>query len=167
MNDKQEIIASLREEYNRWEELLAGLSEEQITTRHLPANLSIKDVIGHLRAWQQVTLARLEAALHDREPELPDWLAGEDPESDDHLEEFNARIHETYREQPWSSVHQDWRDGFRRVLELGEIIPEKDLLDPEKYPWLEGYPLIVVLTGTHEHHHDDHLQPLLDWFNQQ
>ncbi|MGD8454734.1 MAG: ClbS/DfsB family four-helix bundle protein [Anaerolineales bacterium] len=167
MNNKQEILAMLNEEYKRWEELLAGLKEEQITARHLPANLSIKDVIGHLRAWQQVTLARLEAALLEREPQLPAWLAGEDPESDDHLEEFNARIHETYREQPWSSVHQDWRDGFLRVLELGETIPGKDLLDPEKYPWLEGHPLIFVLTGTHEHHHDDHLEPLLDWFDQQ
>ena len=167
MNSKQEILTRLNEEYNRWEELLANLSEEQIIAPHLPSDLSIKDVIGHLRAWQQITIARLEAALHDGEPELPDWLAGEDPESDDHLEEFNARIHESYRKQPWSSVHRDWREGFLRVLELGKAIPEKDLLDAKRYPWLEGYPLSAVLTGTHEHHHDDHLEPLLEWLNQQ
>jgi hypothetical protein len=167
MNGKQEILIRLREVYKRWGELLANLSEAQIIASQLPSNLSIKDVIGHLRAWQQVTIARLEAALFDREPELPIWLDGLDPESDRHLEQFNARIHETYRVQPWSSVHRDWRDGFQRVLELGEAIPEKDLLDAERYPWLEGYPLSAVLTGTYEHHHDDHLEPLLDWLNQQ
>jgi hypothetical protein len=167
MNGKQEILTKLNEEYNRWEELLAKLIEEQIVTPHLPSDLSIKDVIGHLRAWQQVTIARLEAGLLDREPEYPAWLAGLDPESESHLEEFNARIHDIYREQPWSSVHRDWRNGFQRVLELGETIPEKNLLDAGRYSWLEGYPLSAVLTGTYEHHHDDHLEPLLDWFDQQ
>jgi hypothetical protein len=31
-------------------------------------------------------VARLEAALHHREPELPDWLAGKDPEAAEQLE---------------------------------------------------------------------------------
>ena len=52
MNDKKQIITTLKEEFNRWEELLASLSEEQITAPHLPSSLSIKDVIAHLRAWQ-------------------------------------------------------------------------------------------------------------------
>lgn len=167
MNSKQEILTKLKEEFNRWEELLADLSEEQIIAPHLPSNFSIKDVIAHLRAWQQVTVARLEAALLDREPEFPMWLAGLDPESESYLDQFNARIYEIYHEQPWSSVRRDWRNGFLRVLELGGAIPEKDLLDAGRYSWLEGHPLCLVLTGTYEHHHDDHLEPLLDWLNQQ
>jgi hypothetical protein len=31
MNDKQHILTLLRQEFNRWEELLSSLSEEQIT----------------------------------------------------------------------------------------------------------------------------------------
>ena len=167
MNDKPKILTMLKEEFNQWEELLANLSEEQIVAPHLSSNYSIKDVIAHLMAWQQVTVARLEAALLDREPNLPEWLAGVVSESDSRLEEFNTRIHETYRKQPWSTVHRDWRDGFLRVLELGEAIPEKDLLDVGRYPWLEGQPLSLVLTSTYEHHHEDHLGSLLDWLNQQ
>ena len=30
------------------------------------------------------------------------------------LDQINAWIYETYREQPWSSVHHDWREGFLR-----------------------------------------------------
>ena len=56
MNDKKQILTILKEEFNRWEELVAGMSEEQITAPHLPSNLSIKDVIAHLRAWQQVSM---------------------------------------------------------------------------------------------------------------
>jgi len=35
MNDKQQILTTLRGEFDRWEELLASLSEEQITAPHL------------------------------------------------------------------------------------------------------------------------------------
>jgi hypothetical protein len=166
MNDKQQILTMLKEEFTRWEELLASLSEAQITAPHLPANLSSKDVIAHLRAWQQVSIARLEAAQLNQEPVFPNWLAGLDPESEADRDQFNARIYETYHQQPWSRVHQDWRDGFLRFLKLGEAMPENDLLATEKYPWLKGYALFAVLQGSYEHHHDDHLEPLLAWMRQ-
>jgi hypothetical protein len=166
MNDKKQMIAMLQEEFKRWEALLAGLSEEQISVPDLPAHLSIKDVVGHLRAWQQVSIARLEAALGNSEPQLPDWLGGLDPESEENLAQFNARIHETYQQQPWPRVYQAWRDGFLRFVELAETISEADLLDTEKYPWLNGYALVAVLEGSYEHH-EEHLDPLPAWLDQQ
>ena len=167
MNGKQQILTTLREDFSRWEELLASMSEEQITAPQPPSNLSIKDVIAHLRAWQQRSIARLEAAVLNREPEFPRWPAELDPETEDDPVQINAWIYETCREQPWSSVHRDWRQGFLRFLELGEAIPEKDLLDAERYPWMEGQPLSLVLLGSYEHQHEDHLEPMLTWIHQQ
>jgi hypothetical protein len=166
MDDKQEILTTLREEFDRWEELLAGLSEAQITASHLPSDLSIKDVIAHLWAWQQRSVARLEGGLLNREPEFPKWPAELNPESEDDIEQVNAWIHETYREQPWSSVHQGWRANFQRLVGLGEAIPQKDLLDANKYPWLEGYSLAQILLASYKHHHFEHLEPLVEWLRQ-
>ena len=165
MNGKQQILTTLREEFSRWEELLASMSEEQITAPHLPSNLSIKDVIAHLRAWQQRSIARLEAAVLNREPEFPRWPAELDPDSEDDPVQINAWIYETYREQPWSSVHRDWREGFLRFLELGEGILEKDLLDAARYPWLEGHPLAFILLASYDHH-QEHLEKLLAWLRE-
>lgn len=166
MDDKKQILSKLKEEFNRWEALLASLNEEQITVPQLPSNLSVKNVIAHLMAWQQRSIARLEAALLDREPAYPRWPAGLDPESEENLEQINAWIYETYRDQPWSSVQRAWRAGFLRFLELGEAIPEKDLLEVGKYSWLREYPLIAVLQGSYAHHHEEHLEPLLAWLRQ-
>lgn len=154
MGAKHNLLTMLREVFERWEELLASMSEYQVTAPHLPSDWSTKDVIAHLRAWQQVSIARLEAALLNNEPDYPDWLGGLDPESEDHREDFNARIHEAYREQSWLSVHRSWREGFLRFLELGEAIPEERITDPERYPWLKGYALSAVLQGSYEHHHE-------------
>lgn len=167
MNDKEQMITMLKGEFNRWEELLANMNEAQISAPHLPANWSIKDVIAHLRAWQQLSIARLEAALLDRAPEFPQWPTELNPEPEEgEPDQMNAWIYETYREQPWSSVHRGWREGFLRFLELAEAIPEKELLDVGRYSWLEGYSLFAVLKGSYEHHHEDHLEPLLAWLRQ-
>jgi hypothetical protein len=154
MEGKTQILKALEREFKQWDELLARLSEEEAVAAGLPSGWSIKDIVGHLRGWQQVSIARLEAALHGREPEFPDWLAGSHPEEEVLLERYNRRIYDEYREQDWASVQRAWREGFLRLLELARRVPEDDLLAKGKYPWLGEYPLSAVLHGSREHHQE-------------
>ena len=165
MKNKQQILFTLREAYDRWEDLLASLTETQITAPLYPSDWTIKDVVAHLRAWQQRSIARLEAALHDREPRYPQWPSDLDPEPEGQPHSLNAWLYETYREQPWSSVYPNWRDGFLRFLELGEAIPEEALFAEGKYPWLEGYTLSAVFRGSYEHH-QEHYETLVTWLQE-
>jgi hypothetical protein len=164
MNMKEHILAALREQFKRWEELLAGMSETQITTPHSPSEWSTKDEISHLWAWQQRSIARLAAATLDREPDYPKWPAELDPNSAD-VDKLNAWIHETTRKNPWSKVHLDWKIGFLRFLELGEKISEKDLLDAGKYPWMKGSPLAFSLLSSYDHH-QEHYDGSVAWLDQ-
>jgi hypothetical protein len=164
--DKKEILNRLREEFNRWEELLASLSEAQITAPMLPDNWSIKDVVAHLWSWQQRSLARMEAALHNREPEFPPWPPSLRPDSEEDLEQLNAWLYQSNRDKPWSAVYNDWRTQFLRFIELGEAIPENDLLQPGRYPWQGKYPLSLTLITSYEHHQEEHREPLLAWLQQ-
>ncbi len=165
MNMKDHILAALREQFDRWEELLASKSTEQITAPQLPSNWSIQDVIAHVGTWRERSIARFEAARFNREPQFPPWLPGVDPDLEAATDQVNAWIYDTHHRQPWPSVHQDWVDGFRRLVELAEAIPEKDLLDESKYPWMNGYPLALVLVASYDHH-QEHLDQLLAWLHQ-
>jgi hypothetical protein len=165
MSEKQQVLEMLREEFDRWEALLANLSEEQTVTRRQPDNRSIKDDIAHLWAWQQRSIARVEAALQDREPAYPPWAPSLDPEGDA-VDPVNEWINTTNQDRPWESVHRDWQEGFLRLIELGEAVPEEDLMDKTKYPWLEGYSLYDVLHGSYEHHHIEHYEALVPWLKE-
>ena len=160
MTDKTQILTTLREEFKQWEEFLADMLEGQITAVYLPSNWSIKDEIAHLWAWQQRSIARMEAALHNREPEFPKWPTAFDPEEEGEPDQLNAWLHNTYRDKPWAQVHEDWREGFLRFLELGEAIPEQNLLEPGRYAWLDGHPLSYILVASCEHH-EEHREWLL------
>jgi hypothetical protein len=152
MNDKTQTLAQLESIFYQWESLLSGLTDDQLNAPQSPGEMSIKDVVGHLRAWQQLSIARLEAAAGGGEPVMPDWTAGLPPDEEEELDAHNARIYALYHDQPWPDVHRAWREGFRRFLELAGAIPEEDLLAAGRYPWLEGYALIDVVEGSYEHH---------------
>lgn len=71
MNMKDHILAALREQFNRLEELFASLSDEQITSPSFDDNWSIKDIVNHLWGWQQISVARMNAGVLNGEPEFP------------------------------------------------------------------------------------------------
>ncbi len=165
MNMKEHILAALKEQFNRWEELLTGMSEEQITNLQVFPGWTTKNVIAHLWGWQQISVARVEAAALNREFEFPKWVAELDGDWEENADQTNAWIYKTYNTQPWSKVHQNWREGFLRLLELGEKIPEINLLDGSKYPWLKGYSLAFILVASYDHH-QEHFDKLLAWLKE-
>jgi hypothetical protein len=166
MNMKDHILAALREQFKSWEELLASLSEEEITAPHFDYDWSIKDVIAHLWAWQQISSARMEGGLNNREPELPKWIVNNIEGWEEDADRVNALTFETNHEKPWSEIHQNWKEGFLRFLELGNEISERDLLNGDRYRWLKGYSLAFILVASYDHH-QEHLEKLLNWLQEQ
>lgn len=167
MDMKTHLLAALHEQLGRWEDLLAAFARRDVPADHLytapnvPGGWSIKDVVAHLAAWQQRSLARLLAARDGHDPERPAWLPADvDPEGN--VEQVNDAIHAAHRDRSWPDVHAAWRDGFLRLLEAADAIPERDLLDGNRYPWLDGHALAAVLLGTYDHHLE-HYQELESW----
>ncbi len=152
MNMKDHILAALREQIDQWEQVLGRLSEEQITTPGVFTELSVKDNVAHLWAWQQRSIARFEAARMNSEPEFPNWAVTFNPENFDDTNATNDWIYQSYRNLPWSEVHLKWREGFERLIELAADFKEMDFFNGDKYPWLDGAPLAIVLLGTYDHH---------------
>lgn len=107
----------------------------------------------------------MEAAVRNREPEYPTWVAELPGDWEEQANHTNAWVYATYHDTPWPEVYQKWRTGFLRFVDLGTPIPEKDLLNGERYPWLQGYPLASSLLASYDHH-QEHLEQLLDWLQQ-
>jgi hypothetical protein len=162
MNMKDHILTALREQFDSWEELLARLSEEQIVAPRFDYDWSIKDVIAHLWAWQQISIARMEAGAQDREPEFPGWITSLGEDWEENADRVNALTFETNHNKPWPEVYQNWREGFLRCLGAGKEISERDLLDGDRYSWLKGYSLAFILVASYDHH-QEHLEKLRDW----
>ena len=136
-----------------------------MTTPQFDLDWSIKDMMAHLWAWQQISIARMEAGLQDREPEFPKWIVESHEDWEENVDRVNALTFETYHEKPWSEILQNWKTEFLRFLELGNEISEKDLLDGDRYPWLKGYSLAFILVASYDHH-QEHIEKLLAWLRE-
>ena len=165
MNMKEHILAALKEQFDRWEELLATLSKEQLTASRFDLNWSIKDVMAHLWGWQQISIARMEGGVLDQEPKFPQWVLDLHGVWEENADQTNSRIYEINHEKPWSEIYQNWRNGFLRFLRLGNEISERDLLDGDRYPWLKGSSLAFILVASYDHH-QEHLEKLLHWLRE-
>jgi hypothetical protein len=145
--------------HDRWEELFRLASEDEIVQPRFEQGWSIKDTVVHLWSWQQISVARLEAAWQGGEPEYPKWLQGTDPfVAEEHTEDFNARVRVKNWERPWRDVHQDWSQTFLRLIDVAKQVPNEALFEPDRFAWLRGYPLSGVLSGTLEHHEEHFAQ---------
>ncbi len=162
MSMKDHILTALREQFDHMEDLLASLSEEQITTAYFDDNWSIKDVVNHLWGWQQVSVARMNAGVLNRAPEFPNWLTSFPGNWDEDASQTNAWIYENFHDQSWADANKNWREGFLQLLDLGEKVSERHLLDGDRYFWLRGYSLAFILVASYEHH-QEHLEKLIVW----
>ncbi len=162
MNMKEHILAALQEQFESWQALLEKLDESQVSVPLAPSSWTIEDVVNHLWAWQQRTLARAEAALAGGEPRFPSWpedMPGDTPES---LNAINHWIFEKYHGQFWQTAYENWKTGYKRLLDLMQEIPERYLLDSDRYTWMKGYSMADFLLATYDHH-QEHLDSLQTW----
>lgn len=161
MNMKEHILAAMREQFELWDELLSSLSEREVTAQRFDLDWSIKDVVAHLWAWQQISIARMEGGVLDREPKYPGWIVDSMEDWEEDADRVNALTFEKYYEKSWSEIYANWRNEFLRFLALGNDVSQRDLLDGDKYPWLKGYSLASILISSYDHH-QEHLEKLRD-----
>lgn len=151
MSTKADAIAGLKQELAWWSDLiersdgsLAGSNPER----------SLKDTIAHLMAWQQRSIARMEAAVHHHEPEYNLWPVEMETDDDSCLVDINAWIYEYFKDWSWEEIRKAWKIGFNRFVDLCEEVSEADLEAAGKYAWLDGYALMEVISGSAEHHRE-------------
>ena len=167
MANKQKLINDLKAIFDSWEKALAGMNESEITAHPPGGQYSISEVVSHLHAWQQISIAYVKAALNDTQPKFPAWLRGADPSyAEDHVDEFNARIQELWRVYSWPKRYREWREGFLHFLEFAAAVPDTVMFDTERYTWLHGSSLAAVLEGSCEHH-QHHLTGILSSMDNQ
>jgi hypothetical protein len=162
MADKSQILSQLKQVFILWQDLLASLDEAQMTTPLTPSDWTVKDIVAHMWAWQQGSVARMEAALQDRQPAYPDWWLANGPDPEEDIDRTNAWIFRANRERSWESVYTQWKDQFLRYMDLTSSLAEDDLLRPGRYAWMGSYAIADSCLGSIEHH-QEHIDDLKAW----
>lgn len=154
--NKRTVLNRLRDERSHFEELLAGLSESQMTNVALGDGWTIKDTLAHLTAWEKELLRWLKMAADGQRPDMPrpgQW--------DSYIEAFNAREFVANRQRSLDEVLTEFRLVYSQLWTALQALPE-DPNHPSWSVWYGGQPP-WGLVATYYHHYAEHRQTIESW----
>ena len=157
---KAKLLADLQREQEQWEALLNQIGEARMDQADVAGGWSIKDIVAHLTGWRRRTVARLQAAQRGDDDFAVPWPA--QLQTDD---EINAWLYEANRDRSVREVLDDSRQVFQQLVTVIEAFPEAELLDPQRFPWMQGEQLTAeALFG---HFHEEHEPDMRAWLARQ
>lgn len=156
--NKSQLIESIINGRNKFEETLSQLHQTQMTTPGLGSGWSIKDVLAHIQAWEIRMVRWLEDAQRGEIPQmLPPGMTWDD------LDQINEQIYLENREKPLTDILAEFHQSFPRALDVVKGISEEDLINPDRYEWREGKPLWFIVAANTFWHYEEHDKAIREW----
>ncbi len=144
---KGELLAAAKDEFQR---LWAAVEQVPVADRGLPGACeawSVKDLLTHLHAWQEMTLVWERAGAAGERPAIPapGYTFADTPA-------LNQVIHERTRDTPWDVVVRDLHRTHAELLAVIDGYSEEDLFTKRRYPWTRSTSVgayLVSATSSH------------------
>jgi hypothetical protein len=144
---KKQLLEDMEVEHKALEQLLAGLTPEQITQPGIVGEWSAKDVLAHLLEWQCMVLKWYTAGIQGKIIPIPaeglNWAQ---------IPLLNQRIYETYRDMPLADIQKQFKASHKKILSTIQGLSEKELFTRGHYAWTKNNTLgtyFVSSTSSH------------------
>jgi len=157
--NKTKLLDEMHNGYTAFENLLAPLSEAEMTIAGVNGEWSIKDILAHLAAWQKRTLNRLDAAVRNEKPSIPGLT------SDEEMHRLNDQFYQENKARPLNDVLTDFRTTYSQILDVVQAAPEEILLDSQRVAWLDGNALWELVAGNTYEHYQEHTESIQQWLS--
>lgn len=150
---KADVLNDLHSARAEWDDLIAQVSETQMTQPGMAGYWSAKDVIAHLTEVDQWYVNALRAI--DRHEPPPDM-----DEQRMELEERNRLHYERNQQRPLGEVLQESRQVFQQMIELLQAKSEEFFTQPQTFdnlpePTVVGKSLKEACADHYRHHMPD------------
>lgn len=153
--DKAVLLEKMNAGYRAFENLLAPLSEEQLTTPSVNGTWSIKDNIAHLSQWHKRTINMLQAVKGG--VSLPDPTPGMSEQ------EINEMFYQQNHARSLQDVQAEFRATFQQFVDSIHALSNEELNKPQE--WLENRPVVLWIAGNSYDHYQEHAAIIEAWLH--
>ena len=149
---KAELLRGIREERQRLENALKGVTGADMAKTTKPGEWSVKDILAHVSAWEDTFIKWYHVGLGGGKVDKPNFhKAGV-------LAEMNRQFYEANRHRSLKDVLAGFEDSYQHILSVVESIPEKDMFTRGKYAWTGRQNLAVYIIANTSGHYPSHLK---------
>ncbi|HUS16885.1 MAG TPA: ClbS/DfsB family four-helix bundle protein [Chloroflexia bacterium] len=159
---KRALVELIQQEHAAWSALIAEVDHERMIASDVANGWTFKDIAAHLVAWRQRAVVRLQAAARGEEPPPAPWAHV--PGAADDFEPVNQWILQTNRDRPLSEVLRECDESLNDLETAVSALSELDLLDGQRFPWMQGTSLAETVMGNScEHYFEEHEPTVRAW----
>lgn len=162
--DQAELLKLIAESFEQMERLVASIDESQLTQPGVYDNLSVKDILAHLSAWERMAADWIGAALCGERPVFyaPGFEVSH-PDDEVVMHRLNDHIYQENRDRPLDEVLTQFRATHLHTLELVQALSEVDLTDPHRFEWCNSRPLWTLIAVNSYEHYEEHIVLIQAW----
>ena len=153
---KQAVIDRIAQERAEFISVLKQVSDSDYEVNGIIDDWSVKDLLGHLTAWEKQMVDWVEMARRGEKPDMPapgNW--------DEYIQTFNQANYLAKREFPLAVILQEFDQVYASLLQALGGMPEDDA-HPYWRVWWGGKPS-WGFADTFAHHYAEHGEQLAAW----
>lgn len=147
-SSKTQLLADIKSEHQRLENYLELLKDDEMLTAGVVGSWSVKDLLAHLTAWEQLFLSWYRAGLTNASVRPSPVGMGRTA-----IDEINQRVYADNRDKPLAQVLEDFRQSYQQTLAEVESIPEEDIFGQQRFVWTGKHTLADYVTGNTCNHY--------------
>jgi tetratricopeptide (TPR) repeat protein len=127
VDKKNQLLDLLRKSDQSELNFISDISDEERAAIGAAQEWAVKDEIIHIAAWKAIMSERFVHARADKSP----------PGNDD-WDAVNEEIFRRHREDTWQEVLEFRERSYQQLVEQIQSFDEDDLVDEQRYDWLNG-----------------------------
>jgi uncharacterized protein (TIGR03083 family) len=155
---KSRLLQLIQSEREVLAATLAQVREDQMDEPGVCGAWSVKDVLAHIVAWEELMVRCLREIQDLTVPGLVPYGI-----SDDALDELNEQIREENRGKPLDQVLKEFERSYEESVTAVEATPEEELLTIGRVEGLGNEPLWHMVAANTCWHYRDHRELLEAW----
>jgi uncharacterized protein (TIGR03083 family) len=149
--DKGKLLEEIQNEYANFSALLASLSDEQMTTKGVNGEWSVKDNLAHLTAWQRYLLDVVQRVREGATEPHP-WVNMTEDEE-------NEQIYQEHKDLPLAEVLAQFHSSYQQVLDTVRTMSDEEI----ELPLPSKRPVWQLIAGNTYEHYQEHGKIIQDW----
>jgi hypothetical protein len=147
-SDKTRLLTDIKTEHQRLENYLELLIEADMLRTGVVGDWSVKDLLAHLTAWEQLFLSWYQAGLTNTTVRPSPVGMGRTA-----IDEINQSVYAENKSKPLAQVLEEFHASYRQTLALVESIPEDDIFGQQRFAWTGKHTLADYVTGNTSNHY--------------
>ncbi|MGE5222205.1 MAG: DinB family protein [Omnitrophica WOR_2 bacterium] len=145
---KSQLLSDIQAERKRLEKSLTALSKEDMLCQDVVGTWSIKDLLAHLAAWEQLFMEWYQAGLRDEH-----HIISPVGMSRKAMEDLNCQIYEKYKASSLEGVLKDFDASYQEILLTIQAIPEEEMFARGYFAWTGRFTLADYIAGNTCNHY--------------